>query len=46
MYNCMDYFVDIIKMHYRILHKVQIYMEQHYNARGKCLSIERNSLRK
>lgn len=46
MYNCMDYFVDIIKMQYRILHKVQIYMEQHYNAPGKCLSIERNSLRK
>lgn len=42
----MDYFVDIIKMQYRILHKVQIYTEQLYNARGKCLSIERNSLRK
>lgn len=46
MYNCMDYFVDIIKMQYRILHKVQIYTEQLYNARGKCLSIERNYLRK
>lgn len=45
MYNCMDYFVDIIKMQYRILHKV-LYTEQHYNARGKCFSIERNSLRK
>lgn len=42
----MDYFVDIIIMQYRILHKVQIYMEQHYNACGKRLSIERNSISK